>query len=660
MLLLARQIKETMNFYICAFAHVYSYFIMGGIFIFGLILYIITLAPSVGEIRSDMLEFQLVIYQLAIAHPTGYPLYTILGKFFTLLPIGDIAYRVNIMSAVFGAATVALVYRLILQTTIPEQKGEYVGIFFGKLTRPINIWSIHIGGIIGALLLAVSSVFWQQATIAEVYTLNSLFVVTLLLLIITTSTVLSNTTRQILWVVFLYGLSLTHHRTVILLMPALIIYLYLIRQAFFKPKILILSLMLGLLPLLLYLYLLIRGHIGSLDGSYQNTWNGFWRHVSASDYNVFIFEWPFGERRGIAFYWNLLESQFYTTIPGIIGLIYLFWMRKYRVLLLTSVTCLAYTGFNLLYHVSDIEVFFIPVFLLWAIWSGIGVVGLLHLATSLKNPIWRSIVIGIVLIIFILVIFQLVQTNFSILRQNNTWQVHDYGLDMLQQPLPKGATIVGAIRGEVTLIRYFQQTENLRPDLNTVVAEPEAERLATVERLLAEGKSVYLTRELPGTPERWSLIAMGPLIRVNPKPDTTLPQVSFPVNQVVIQEIKLLGYDLSRPSHTGLGPAPVRLTLFWQAIMPLTRSLKVSVRLLNPAEKSVAASIDAVPVHFAYPTTAWHPGEIVSDVYDLILPIDTPSDFYIPLLIWYDPAQYDPNNNSAELGRIRLTPIRVE
>ena len=66
------------------------------------ILYLFTLAPTV--MWYDMGEFALGSYVLGIGHDPGYPLYMILGKLFTLLPIGDVAYRVNLMSAAWGSA----------------------------------------------------------------------------------------------------------------------------------------------------------------------------------------------------------------------------------------------------------------------------------------------------------------------------------------------------------------------------------------------------------------------------------------------------------------------------------------------------------------------------------------------------------------------------
>lgn len=231
-----------------------------------------------------------------------------------------------------------------------------------------------------------------------------------------------------------------------------------------------------------------------------------------------------------------------------------------------------------------------------------------------------------------------------------SWQVHDYGLDVLQQPVSDSGVIVG-ILGEMTLLRYFQQTENRRPELQTVAADGEEERLAAVEQLLGQGKTVYLTRELAGAAARWSLNAVGPLIRVDPEPVRQPPELAYPVGQYVTPAIKLLGYNLSRPVQTGPGLAPLRLTLFWQADTQLSADLKVSARLLDSAGQQVAAA-DAVPVHFAYPTTAWRPGEVVSDVYDLALPAGLQPEAYRSLLIWYDPAQ-----NAAEVGRIELEPV---
>jgi len=93
------------------------------------------------------------------------------------------------------------------------------------------------------------------------------------------------------------------------------------------------------------------------------------------------------------------------------------------------------------------------------------------------------------------------------------------------------------------------------------------------------------------------------------------------------------------------------LTLVWQVTAPITHELKVSARLVN-ADGQIVAQADAVPVHFAYPTTNWRPGEFISDVYDLVVPDTLPAGEYTPVIILYDPAQ-----GAAEIGRVTLASI---
>jgi hypothetical protein len=233
--------------------------------------------------------------------------------------------------------------------------------------------------------------------------------------------------------------------------------------------------------------------------------------------------------------------------------------------------------------------------------------------------------------------------------RSRDWAVYDYGLDVMRQPVEPNAAIIG-ILGEVTLMRYFQATEGLRPDLHLIPADREVERLAAVARLLDEGQVVYLTRELSGAPARWSLSAVGPLIRVSPEPVLTAPDTPVPFFSSISPEIALSGYTVSRP-QTQQGQPPVRLTLVWETIAPVDRGLKVSARLMT-ADGQIAAQADAVPVHFAYPTDAWRPGEYITDVYDLNLPATIQPGEYTPLLILYDPTQ-----EAAEVGRVVLRTI---
>ncbi len=630
-------------------------------------LYLTTLAPSVVALFDDSLEFQLVAYQLGVAHPTGYPLFTLLGWLFTRLPVGDVAYRVNVMSAFFGGATVAVVYLAGLELA-------------GRQGRPgaCPEWAAETGSVLGAIALAVSPVFWSQGTVAEVYTLNSTLVALLLWALLRLGNLpqaqeagdhiaqngkgpgtRAASRALLLSIAFLFGLGLAHHRTVLLLLPATAVTLWRARRGLSARPEVIAALA---APLLLYLYLPLRGHVGSLDGTYTNTVDGFLRHVTASGYGAFILQNPLSVERGIAFYWDLFVGQFgwLGIASGLLGLVTL--GRRSVDGWVTQIAFVSFGIFNLFYRVADVEVFFIPLFLIWALWLGRGAGWLLASLRSeslvdvdsscgavARKRTGAYVVSAAVVVALLGQCALLLRHNLPQRDRSQDWRVHDYGLDIMSQPLTPGAAIVG-IQGEITLIRYFQLTQGLRTDLLPIAVDQPGRRLTAVTHLLDQGYAVYLTRELAGAPERWSLGAVGPLVHVLPQPEFIAPETSTTLNASLIPEITLHGYSITRPpSHQPL--PPLRVNLMWHALARMPDDLKVSARLLAPDGQPVAQA-DAVPVHFTYPTTAWRPGEFVSDVYDLSLPRTLPEGQYVPLIILYDPAQ-----GVAEAGRLALPPV---
>jgi hypothetical protein len=619
------------------------------LFAVAMILYINTLAPTVAALFDDSLEFQLVTYELGIAHPTGYPLFTLLGWLFTRLPIGEVAFRVNLMSAFFGAITVVLVYLTVLQ--LGARQGS---------------WALDIGAALGSSALAVSPVYWSQATVAEVYTLHACIVTALLCILLWIGNIASASNDDpqrvrarldlpISMLACLFGLGLAHHRTIVLLLPAVLLVLWRARHlARLRMK----HLLWFGVPLLLYLYLPLRGHVGSLDGSYANTIDGFLRYVTASGYGSFIFQNPFSIERGADFYLNLFVQQF-----GWVGIAFilvgvLLVERRGIVVGVTELAFLCYGVFNLFYRVADVEVFFIPNFLICALWLGYGIARLLTLLRSQNSvpliPVTKPVALLAGTLIAMVSLFQsglLFHDNFSRIDRSNDWAVHDYGLDILNQPLEPGATIVG-IQGEITLVRYFQSVYGLRGDVCALAADDPNERLDTVSGLVERGNPVYLTRSLTGAPERWSLSAVGPLIRVYAHPRRVAPAMAYKVDTMLIPGIALWGYDIMRPlAHST--PSPVRLSLVWHALAPISQDLKISARLLGQ-DGHLVAQTDAVPVHFAYPTVAWRSGEFITDVYDLELPEHLPDGLYAVLLILYDPAK-----GATELARLMLSPLHL-
>ena len=183
------------------------------------VLYLRTLAP--GVLGGDSGEFQFAAWLGGFAHPTGYPLYLTLGWLWThLLPLHDPAWRMNAFSALWAGFATGLVYLLALRMLAQATK---------------NPWP-RITALFAALTFAVTPTFWSQATVAEVYTLNAAFVAAILLgLVIWGQT---GSRRALYLTALLYGLSLAHHRTTLLYLPVIVIFMWLaMRQQPTSPHI---------------------------------------------------------------------------------------------------------------------------------------------------------------------------------------------------------------------------------------------------------------------------------------------------------------------------------------------------------------------------------------------------------------------------------------
>ncbi|MDQ4128030.1 MAG: DUF2723 domain-containing protein, partial [Actinomycetota bacterium] len=177
------------------------------------VLYARTLAPTVllyGEADTlDSAMLQAGVSVLGIGHPTGYPTYMMLTHLFTYLPVGDTAYRVNLASAVYGVAAVFVVYLVGLRASRRA-----------------------VAAATGALAFGLSGVFWSQAVIAEVYTLEALLVALVLLVLLVWRD--RRDDRYLPLAALLVGLSLTHHLTSVLLVPAALAFVLMTDRGVFR------------------------------------------------------------------------------------------------------------------------------------------------------------------------------------------------------------------------------------------------------------------------------------------------------------------------------------------------------------------------------------------------------------------------------------------
>ena len=358
----------------------------------GFALYAATAAPSVATLFDDSLEFQVVLPTLGVAHPSGYPLYTLLGKLFTLLlPFRDPAGRVNLLSALCAGAALAVLY-LLAQKVAGNRAAAATA----------------------TALFALSPAWWSQATIAEVYALHGLFVILFLYLLLrweearsqesrrrgqgsgdrsqgtgvrgqesgvrgqesgVRSQLPASSDRWLAAAALVFGLGMTHHRMIALMLPAALVFIFwtdlgLIRQ----PRRWVAPLLCAFIPLLLYLYLPIRGQtVTSLDGTFVPTPAGTLDWIAARGYSIFLTGNPFGVERNASSIIALFLDQLgvLTVAAAIMGLVtaWKFSRRRYVFLLLATLSQVAFAS---AYKVQDVEVFFLPALMLTAVWAAWG------------------------------------------------------------------------------------------------------------------------------------------------------------------------------------------------------------------------------------------------------------------------------------------------
>lgn len=347
-----------------------------GLFLFSLILYIRTLVP--GLIPNDSAEFQTLAYTLDHAHTTGYEVYLILARLFIFLPIGDVAYRVNLFSAFMGALTAALVY------------------LSGRVLSGRR-W----GAGLGALALAISATFWSQAIIAEVYTAGSAFTAGVMLLVL-----LWNGTRRSTFLFaagLLGGLGIGVHGTIVLLAPAVLLLLLLNAPALARWWIPALGGALTGLLLMAAAFAYVDLHDSQasiLNTAYRPSISRWDMQISDLDslperfaFLVFARQWRVamftdpGEQMPEAL-GRLILSLFRDFSPLVIvlmiaGLVFVF-RRQARLGWFFLAAILVHLVYTLNYEIGDIYVFYISLYVYLSILAAEGVTVLLRYAVLLR------------------------------------------------------------------------------------------------------------------------------------------------------------------------------------------------------------------------------------------------------------------------------------
>jgi len=568
------------------------------------VLYWRTLLPSVGQ--ADTFEFQVVVPALGVAHPTGYPLYVLLTKPFTWLPLGNVAWRVNLASAVYATAAVLTLFLLLRQLLLdlgtPQEGLE---------------WPAALAAALG---LAVSPVFWSQAVVAEVYALHHWFVVVILGLLLFPIPGWKPTRR---WQVicFLIGLSFTNHLTTALLLPAVTLAWLWERPRGRTVDWLVAG---GLMLLGLSVYLFIPLRWPALNDGARMTLAEFLAYVTGDQFHgaLRLDGWLDPVRWTIV--GRLLREPFGWAGLGLaaVGTARL-GIRHLRAFVLTGVTFLGFVLYGLDYYVADVSVFVLPAHGVLALWLGLGldwcIAGLSRCCAALcpRRPAlagrWGALVgAGVACLLPLSAIW----TNFPRVDQSQNQGGDAWGEYVLSLPLEPNSAVLADVTKFAPLY-YVQQIEGLRPDLDILLLGTEAQYHEELAARLGADQTVYLARYLPNLGGLF-LRSVGPVVQVNQRPsaEVVVPAGSGSPSDLGT-EIRLLGRQLDPDP---LGRPLYHLTLYWQAMAPVSGDFLVRLRLVDEAGQVQWESGGVRPVGGLYPTNGWPVEAVISDYHALSPP----------------------------------------
>jgi hypothetical protein len=249
------------------------------LFLGSLALYLSTMAPSV--IMGDPGEYQFVPYVLGIAHPPGYGFYTLLGKLFsTVVAVGGVAFRMNLLASICGAVLVTLAYLQTLHLT----------------ERPANSAAAQLPAFLGAMSLATGVSFMQHASHANAHIVTAMLAMLNLLLLLRWWR-----TDRDGWLYafsFTAGLSPTQHPLLVFGFPVCALFILVVRSRILHQFRTLLTMVgCAILGLTVYLYYPIRSAMGPPFGpSNAHTWDGFLHLVLARGLTVNVFPFTLQEQ----------------------------------------------------------------------------------------------------------------------------------------------------------------------------------------------------------------------------------------------------------------------------------------------------------------------------------------------------------------------------
>lgn len=465
------------------------YAIITGVIVF--IIYLTTLAPSVVEIDAG--ELATVQILAGIAHPTGYPLFTILGHLFSLIPFHfSKIYQLNLLTAIW--CSLAVTFFIYTCKTIldnlnvfeftnkvrqrkelrkgKKKKGEVnereiITEPKFKLEEPVK----YASSILAGLILAFDKTFWNQGNAVEVYSLQVFLFCIIIYALLKAYITPEGKGITKAWLIFaaVLALGFTNHMTTLFVLPATA-YLYFdkFRLKITGIKRLAFMIFVIFLPIFvcIYLYLPIR----ALQNPVLNWGNPidferFYRHVSGWQFQVWFFKSTDVMKKQLDYFINNLFSEFsLSLLICLFGMIISF-IKARKFFIFNVILFLFSLIYASNYDIVDIDSYFLVPFIALSFFSLFGILQIISKVHFKKY----SLTIATSLITLIIIIQLILNYKDNDLKDVYTFE--DFTKSTLNSTTPNSLVMTYLWDYLVSPSYYFQLVEKYRPDVRIIDKE---------------------------------------------------------------------------------------------------------------------------------------------------------------------------------------------
>lgn len=438
-----------------------------------LLVYVVTMAPTVGFIDSG--ELATVASTLGIAHPTGYPVFTLLAHLFTLIPLGmRTITQLNLFAALLCASSLYFYFGAFVML------GKYLRVAAREKGRDgTTPWEVLIPAALATLLLGFSETFWSQALAIEVYPLHLLFLSLLLYLFVRgmlgdmgvqlTPDGPAGTPHGTVWLLFAFvlGLAFTNHMTTILLAPAFL-YLFFAVNGFSARtwRRLYRMAVPFLLGFSVQIYLLVRAaNHPVVNWGNPSTIERFLWHFGGKVYRVWFFSSTESAMRQLTYFVDTLPGEFayLPLLLAAVGCWQLFRLSKQLgiFVLLLFVGCV---GYSINYDIHDIDSYFLLAYIAIGIWIATGGMYVVARGRGRMSPAVMAVIAGVSVVGVLLVQKPKVDESSSTI-------VEAYTREVLGSVEPNSVVISYQWDYFVSASYYLQIVEGVRPDVTVIDKE---------------------------------------------------------------------------------------------------------------------------------------------------------------------------------------------